>query len=79
MKATLQSIAEHLGPIRAYLAIDGGDIELVDLSPDGKRLYIRLLGSCRTCDLNSTTVRLGILEPLRQHFPALEAVEVLSE
>lgn len=79
MKTTLQSIAEHLAPIRAYLAIDGGDIELVRLSPDGKRLYIRLLGSCRTCDLNTTTIQLGILEPLRKHFPSLEAVELIAE
>ncbi|MCS7154049.1 MAG: NifU family protein [Bacteroidia bacterium] len=78
MNPKLQSIAEYISSIRSYLAIDGGDLELVDLSPDGKRLYIRLLGSCQTCDLNSTTVRLGILEPLRRYFPSLEAVEIVS-
>ncbi len=79
MKVTLEAIAAHIGPIREYLASDGGDVELVRLSPDGKTLYIRLLGSCRTCDLNPTTVRLGVLEPLKKHFPSLEAVEVLPE
>lgn len=79
MTFTLEEITAQLGPIRAYLAPDGGDLELVRLSPDKKTLYIRLLGSCRTCDLNSTTVQLGILEPLRRVFPSLEAVEVLSE
>ncbi len=79
MSLTLKDIAAQLGPIRAYLAPDGGDLEVVRLSPDNKKLYIRLLGSCRTCDLNSTTVQLGILEPLRRIFPSLEAVEVVSE
>ncbi|MCS6895735.1 MAG: NifU family protein [Bacteroidia bacterium] len=79
MKATLENIASYLGPIRSYLAIDGGDIEVVSLSPDGKRLYVRLLGSCRTCDLNSTTIQLGVLEPLRRHFPSLEVVEIVPE
>ncbi|MCX8112376.1 MAG: NifU family protein [Bacteroidia bacterium] len=79
MKVTLQSIAERLEPVRSYLAIDGGDLELIGLSSDGKRLYIRLLGSCKTCDLNTTTIQLGILEPLRQHFPSIEAVEIVSD
>ncbi|MEN3040415.1 MAG: NifU family protein [Bacteroidia bacterium] len=79
MNLRLEDIANYLGPIREYLAIDGGDIELVSISADGKRLRVRLLGSCRTCDLNATTVQLGILEPLRRYFPSLEAVEILSE
>ncbi|MCS7298299.1 MAG: NifU family protein [Bacteroidia bacterium] len=79
MRATLKSIMQHLDAIRAYLAIDGGDIEVVNLSPDGRTLYIRLLGSCRTCDLNSTTIELGVLAPLRRHFPSLEAVEIVPE
>ncbi len=74
MKLTLEEIAAHLAPIRQYLAADGGDIELVELTPDGV-LYIRLLGSCRTCDLNSTTVQLGILEPLQRLFPTLKAIK----
>lgn len=79
MTLTLEDIAAQLSSIRAYLAPDGGDLELVRLSPDRKKLYIRLIGSCRTCDLSATTVQLGILEPLRRIFPTLEAVEVISE
>lgn len=76
MKLTLEDIETHLAPIRQYLAADGGDIELVDLTPGGV-LHIRLLGSCRTCDLNSTTVQLGILEPLQRLFPDLKAIKVV--
>lgn len=76
---TLESIVQYLGPIREYLARDGGDVEAVCLSSDGKRLYIRLLGSCKICDLNATTIRLGILEPLRRHFPTLESIEVIPD
>ncbi|RMF51870.1 MAG: NifU family protein [Bacteroidetes bacterium] len=76
MTPSLEEIAAHLGPIRQYLAADGGDLELVDLTPEGV-LYIRLLGSCRTCDLNSTTVQLGVLEPLQRLFPTLKAIKVV--
>ncbi|MCX7606262.1 MAG: NifU family protein [Bacteroidia bacterium] len=79
MKTTLQDIAPHISSIREYLALDGGDIELVRLSPDASTLYVRLLGSCRTCDLSPTTIQLGVLEPLKRHFPSLQAIEVLKD
>ncbi|MCS7188264.1 MAG: NifU family protein [Bacteroidia bacterium] len=79
MQITLEDIAARLEPIRTHLTLDGGDIEVVRLSPDNRVLYIRLVGSCRTCDLSPTTVQLGVLEPLRRHFPFLEAVEVIPD
>ncbi|MCS7161797.1 MAG: NifU family protein [Bacteroidia bacterium] len=79
MSPTLRDLAPYLEPIRAYLALDGGDVELLDLSADGKVLYIRLLGSCSRCDLSPTTIQLGILHPLKRYLPSLESVEVVSE
>lgn len=79
MIPTIEHITQYLAPLRPHLLRDGGDIEPVRLSPDGKVLYIRLLGNCRTCDLHPTTIRLGILEPLRRFFPTIEAVEIIHE
>jgi len=39
---------------------------------------VRLKGTCQTCELNSTTLQLGVLEPLRRFFPSLEAIEVVE-
>ncbi len=78
MKPTLEALQAYLAPIRTYLAQDGGDIDFVRISEDGRTLYVRLRGACQTCDLNATTLHLGVLEPLRRFFPGLEAIEVES-
>lgn len=59
MKPTLEALHAFLQPIRAYLAQDGGDIDFVRVSDDGRILYVRLKGTCQTCDLNSTTLQAG--------------------
>ena len=78
MKPTLEALHAFLQPIRAYLAQDGGDIDFVRVSDDGRILYVRLKGTCQTCDLSATTLQLGVLEPLRRFFPSLEAIEVVE-
>ncbi len=78
MRPTLEELSAFLQPIRAYLAEDGGDIHFVRVSEDGRILYVRLKGTCQTCDLNSTTLQLGVLEPLRRFFPSLEKIEVVE-
>jgi len=79
VKPTVEALSAFLQPIRAYLAQDGGDIDFVRVSEDGRILYVRLKGTCQTCELNSTTLHLGVLEPLRRFFPSLEAIEVVEE
>lgn len=79
MKPSLETIEAYLAPIRAYLAQDGGDIDLVRLSEDGHTLYVRLKGACKTCELNPSTLQLGVLAPLQRLFPTLKAIEVVKE
>jgi Fe-S cluster biogenesis protein NfuA len=80
VKPTVEALSAFLQPIRAYLAQDGGDIDFVRVSEDGRTLYVRLKGTCQTCELNSYyTLQLGVLEPLRRFFPSLEAIEVVEE
>ncbi len=79
MKPSLETIEAYLGPIRAYLAQDGGDIDLVRLSEDGHTLYVRLKGACEACELHPSTLQLGVLTPLQRIFPTLRAIEVIKE
>jgi len=78
MKPTPEALNAYLQPIRSYLAQDGGDIDFVGVSDDGRILYVRLKGTCQTCELNSTTLKLGVLEPLRRFFPSLETIEIVE-
>ncbi|MGQ9863387.1 MAG: NifU family protein [Bacteroidia bacterium] len=67
---------KHLAPVRQYLQVDGGDIELVAFLPEGT-LLVRLLGNCQTCPLQETTLQLGILENLKPFFPQIKKIQMV--
>jgi Fe-S cluster biogenesis protein NfuA len=65
-----------LNLIRPAVQSDGGDLELVDVTPDGV-VRIRLHGACVGCPSSGMTLRLGIERNLKTHVPEVRAVEAV--
>jgi Fe-S cluster biogenesis protein NfuA len=61
--------------VRPALQMDGGDIEVVDVS-DGI-VRVRLHGTCRGCPSALMTVILGIEQELRKRIPEIEYLEAI--
>lgn len=60
--------------IRPAIAMDGGDVELMDV--DGKRVLLKLHGHCVGCSSSNTTMRFFIEDRLRELVdPGLEVVD----
>lgn len=72
-----QAIREVIEKIRPFLVRDGGDCELVDVSEDGKTVYLRLKGACSFCPSAIYTLKLGIEQALREQVPGVEKVEAV--
>lgn len=69
-------VARVLNLIRPAVQSDGGDVELVDVSPGGV-VSIRLHGACVGCPSSTLTLRVGIERNLKAHVPEVtEIVEV---
>jgi len=66
-----------LGRVRPYLQIDGGDVELVKISPDGI-VEVRLVGACASCPMSIMTLRGGIERALMLEIPEVRRVEAVS-
>ena len=66
-----------LSLIRPALQADGGDMELIEITPDGV-VRIRLLGACIGCPSSSMTLRVGIERNLKAHIPEVRAVEAVQ-
>ena len=64
-----------LDQIRPALQADGGDVELVDVTPDGI-VQVRLKGACSGCPMSTMTLKMGIERALKQQIP--EVKEVVS-
>jgi Fe-S cluster biogenesis protein NfuA len=67
-------VREVIDRIRPAVQADGGDLELVEVTPEGV-VRIRLHGACIGCPSSSMTLQLGVERNLRQVVPEVIAVE----
>ena len=75
MSELKQKIEVALNEVRPALQADGGNVELVDVSEDGK-VSLRLTGACGGCPMSQMTLKMGIERTLKQRVP--EVTEVVS-
>lgn len=68
------SLNKTLEKVRPYLKVDGGDVEIVRLTPDGI-VEVRLLGSCIVCPMSIMTLRAGIERALMLEHNEVKRVE----
>ena len=59
--------------IRPAVQADGGDIELVDVNPQGV-VQIRFHGACHGCPSSNLTLQMGIERNLRDKIPEVTRV-----
>ena len=67
-------IQTALDSIRPYLVADGGNVEVVEITPDNV-LKLALTGNCQSCYMSTMTFRAGVEEAIRKDVPEITAVE----
>ncbi len=72
-----KKIEEVIAPVREYLHKDGGDLEIVNIRKD-KTVEIRLLGSCKQCNMNDFTFQYGIKKTLLSGIPEIKEVVIVE-
>ncbi|MDO9585879.1 MAG: NifU family protein [Syntrophales bacterium] len=70
MKEAVQKAIEQ---IRPNLQMDGGDVELVEVSDDGI-VKVKLLGACGGCPMSQMTLKMGIERHLKKEIPQIKEV-----
>jgi Fe-S cluster biogenesis protein NfuA len=58
--------------VRPVLAQHGGNAEIVDV--DNNYLYIKMTGGCQGCASSKLTLKQGIEQLVKQHFPEIEEI-----
>ena len=70
-------VNQALDSIRPYLNVDGGDIDLIDVTKD-KIVKVKFTGSCATCDVSMMTFRNGIETTIKKNVPEIkEVIEII--
>ncbi len=68
-----EKVMAALSGIRPALQADGGDIDLIDVSPDGI-VKVRLTGACCGCPMSQVTLTRGVEDRLRSSVPEVKKV-----
>jgi Fe-S cluster biogenesis protein NfuA len=68
-----EKVETALGKIRPSLNADGGDVELIEVSPDGV-VKVKLTGACQGCAMSQMTLKMGIERALKQEVPEVKEV-----
>ena len=70
-------IETALDSIRPYLIADGGNVRVVEITPENV-VRLALEGSCVSCEMAAMTFRGGIEEAIRRDVPQVTGIEAVS-
>ncbi|MEL6670216.1 MAG: NifU family protein [Bacteroidota bacterium] len=70
-------VDKALDSVRPHLAIDGGNVEVVDVTED-LTVKVKWLGSCVGCSMSQMTMKAGLEQTLKTTVPEVKAVEAIN-
>lgn len=73
----IERIESALDAVRPHLAVDGGNVEFVEVTDDMK-VIIKWVGNCEGCNMSAMTLRAGIEQAIRSRAPEVTQVEALN-
>ncbi len=76
-KSVLEKINKGIESVRPYLIADGGDVELVEVTPEND-VKVRLLGACEGCPFSLMTLKAGIEQAIKKEWPELNTLEAVE-
>jgi len=68
-----ERVEAALEKIRPSLQADGGDVELVEVTPEGV-VKVRLTGACSGCPMSEMTLQMGIGRALKEEVPEVKEI-----
>ena len=72
-----ERVEAALDVVRPHLRVDGGDVELVEVTDD-LHVKIRWKGTCENCSMSGMTLRAGIQEAIKSKIPEINGVEAIN-
>jgi len=72
-----EQVEKALETIRPYLKADGGDVQLVKVTPEGI-VEVKLTGACTDCPMSQMTLRAGVERALIKEVPGIRRVEAVN-
>ncbi|MBK6363941.1 MAG: NifU family protein [Saprospiraceae bacterium] len=74
----LDKVNEALDEIRPHLAVDGGNIEIVEITED-LVVKIKWLGNCAFCSMSEMTMKAGVEQAVKSRIPSIKEVVAVND
>lgn len=68
-----EKVENALKEVRPMLEADGGDVELVGVTDDGK-VTLKLTGACGSCPMSQMTLKMGVERIIKKQVPEIKEV-----
>lgn len=76
-KPLMDEINAALDEIRPHLIVDGGNIEVVELT-DEMELKVKWMGNCEFCSMSAMTMKAGVEQAIKQKLPQIKKVTAIN-
>ena len=73
----LDRINQARDSVRPHLAVDGGDVEVVEVTSDMK-VRVKWIGNCINCSMSAMTLKAGIEQAIKSKAPEVVSVEAVN-
>ena len=77
IKSLEHRVDQALETIRPYLAADGGDVKIVEITED-KVVKLEWLGNCSSCAMSIMTFKTGIEDAIMGSVSEIDRIEVIN-
>lgn len=73
----IERVNVALNEIRPFLEVDGGDVEVVDITDD-MIVQVRWLGNCQSCSMSRMTMKAGIEQAIKSKMPEIQHIVAMN-
>lgn len=77
MSEVREIIENALNKVRPYLEADGGNVKLLDISPE-MDVTLELEGACVSCPMSTMTMKAGIEDTIRKAVPNVRNITAVN-
>ena len=77
LEEQIQKIETSLNSIRPYLKADGGDVKVLEITPENV-VRLEFVGACSQCSMSSMTFKAGVEAAIKRDVPGIIGVEVIN-
>ncbi|WP_235298373.1 NifU family protein [Portibacter marinus] len=76
-KEWINRVDTALEDIRPHLAVDGGNIEVMDVT-DELLVEVKWLGNCEMCSMSTMTMKAGVEQAIKSRVPEINGVVAVN-